>query len=429
MIHKFKIDRTGEFFHYDNTTNSLLDGNLIPLSKPFVVTEEMLGMERDFGSTSIDKDPYTVKITLGHGCNYSCGYCMQKDIGNPDERPVQGATPMLIKNMKRGLDMSKITRIELWGGETLLYWPDIKHIIEAFDNEQVVWYIPTNGTTLMHKHIEYFKQIKGRVAFGISHDGPGHETLRGKEFLHKKVDVLRSLQENFPKMQFSFNPVISKTNYDLFQINDFFYDYFTKNSLQPVTLSYELGRVYDKTLAKNSSHHVISGDDLGKYSTILTKYLNSHLDQFKTTGATKTGALLANSLFHTGMGVLPYAKSLQTATPHLIKTNCGVDDKKLLSLDIYGNARTCQNVDESYISGSLIDIKGIKIKHVDLSREWHCGDCRVLRMCKSSCPLDLGIDVFRINHTIEYVHYTAIQNTAFKLLFDSEITPMSDTPS
>ncbi len=429
MIHKFKIERTGEFFHYNNETNSLLDNNLNKLSKLYEANAETGQMIEDFGSTSVAKDPYTIKITLGHGCNYSCGYCMQKDIGNPNERPAQGSTPMLIKNMKRHLDMSKTNRIELWGGETLLYWPDIMQIIEAFDNEQIVWYIPTNGTTLMPKHVEYFKQIKGRVAFGISHDGPGHESLRGKEFLHKKVEVLKGIQENFPKMQFSFNPVISKTNYDLFKINDFFQDYFTKTGLQPVTLSYELGRVYDKTLAQNSSHHVISGEDLAMYSAVLNRYLNEHLKQLRVYGATKTGPLLANSLFHTGMGVLPYAKSLQSETPHIIKTNCGVDDKRLLSLDIYGNARTCQNVDESYISGNLIDIKGIKIKHVDLSREWHCGDCRVLRMCKSSCPLDLGIDVFRINHTIEYLHYTAIQNAAFKLLFDSEITPVTVTPS
>lgn len=429
MIHKFKIERTGEFFMYDSEMNSLLDGHGTRLSKELQHTPELAALKRDFGSVALDNDPLTVKITLGHGCNYSCGYCMQKDIGNPDERPAQGATPALIQNMKQHLDMSKVTRMEMWGGETLLYWPDIKQIIEAFDDEKITWYIPTNGTTLMHKHIEYFSQIKGKVAFGISHDGPGHEALRGKEFLHKKVDVLHNLQCQSDKMQFSFNPVISKTNYDLFAINDFFGSYLAQNFLQPVSLSFELGRVYDKTLAQNSTHHVISGEHIQKYSDILTRYLDAHVAQYKKLGATKDGPLLANSLFHSGMGVLPYIKTLHTETPHVVQTNCGVDDKKLISLDIHGNVRTCQNTDETFIGGSLVDLSSVKLQKIDLDRDWHCGDCRVLRLCKSSCPLDLGPDVFEINHTIEYVHYTSIQTAAFKVLFDSDITHVDAPPA
>jgi uncharacterized protein len=421
-LSKFKIVRTGEHFFHDNHTNGLLDSNLKHLSLPVDVPTDYEDLYAEFQTNVKSNHPHLIKITLGHGCNYSCGYCMQKDIGNPDERPPNGLTPGLIKNLRDNFDFSKIERIELWGGETLLYWRDMMPIMEAFDREGLMWYIPTNGTPLMQKHIDFLMQLKGNTAFGISHDGPAHESTRGKEFIHKKVEIFQRIQQEcYPKIQFSFNPVISKTNYDLFKINDFFHEFFTKSNLKQTTISYEVGRVYDETMAKNSTHHVISGEHLDRYKVILKAYLDSHLAQFRRLGAVKDGELLANSLFHTGLGVLPYARTLQRQKIPLLKTSCGVDDSDLISMDIYGNIRTCQNTDDNYISGHVSDLKNVKLVGIDLNRDDFCGTCPVYRLCKSSCPLDLGSAVFHTNHAVEYVHYSQIQRTAFKLLFNSEI--------
>lgn len=421
-LHKFEIVRTGEHFYYSNENNGLIDDKGNHLSRPFVEPADWDQLKERFGKDTVVKNPETIKITLGHGCNYSCGYCMQKDIGNPDERPVNGLTPMLIKNIRRHLDLSDMTRIELWGGETLLYWKDMMPIMEEFDREGITWYIPTNGTPLMHKHLDFFMKLKGNVAMGISHDGPAHESTRGAEFLHKKVDIFRRIQDECgTKVQFSFNPVISRTNFDLFKINDFFVEFFAKNNLKQKQLSFELGRVYDETMAKNSTHHVIAGEDIPKYNDILTRYLDAHIEQFKTMGGTQDGPLLATNLFHTGMGVLTYARTLQEQKVPLLKTNCGVDDSKLMSMDMMGNVRTCQNTDENYTGGNLMHIKGIKIKKIDLNRDAHCGSCEVRRLCKSSCPLDLGSATFKTNCAIEKIHYRAIQKAAFKLLFNSDI--------
>jgi sulfatase maturation enzyme AslB (radical SAM superfamily) len=86
-----------------------------------------------------------------------------------------------------------------------------------------------------------------------------------------------------------------------------------------------------------------------------------------------------------------------------------------------GNVRTCQNTDEDYNSGTLMYIKGIKIKGVNLNRDDHCSPCEVRRLCKSSCPLDLGSATFLTNCAVEKTHYRAIQIAAFKLLFNSDI--------
>lgn len=422
---KFKTtSKTGEpvFFHYNNANNGLYDGNMNPLSVPWTPPADWDDLKDRFGTTSLSKKPETMKVTLGHGCNYNCGYCMQKDIGNPDERPVNGMTPMLIKNIRRHLDTSEVKRFELWGGETLLYWRDIMPIMEEFDREDITWYIPTNGTPLMKKHVDFFKQLKGNVAMGISHDGPGHTSIRGPEFLHKKVDVLRQINEECNgKVQYSFNPVISRTNYDLFQINDFFGEFFDKNNLQQKGLSYELGRVYDANMAENSTHHVITGEDIPKYREILRRYLDAHIDQFRTVGETMNGKMLSTNLFNTGMGVLEYVRSMQQQKMPLLRSNCGVDDSRLISLDINGNVKTCQNTDDSYNAGNLMFIKGIQIKRVDLNRDDHCGTCEVRRLCKSSCPLDLGKAVHYTNCAIEKTHYREIQLAAMRILFGNEV--------
>lgn len=421
-ISQFKIVRTGQHFFYDNLTNGLLDSQGRSLSLPFEEPKDWDNLKDRYGVDTVSSTPETVKVTLGHGCNYNCGYCLQKDIGNPDERPANGLTPTLIKSIRRHLDLSQLNRFELWGGETFLYWKDMVQLIEEFDAEHVTWYIPTNGTPLSHKHIDFFKQMKGTVAMGISHDGPGHQSLRGPEFLHKKVELFKRIEDECgTKVQFSFNPVISRTNYNLFEINDFFMEFFTKNDLQHRQLSFELGRVYDESQAKNGTHHVISGDDIPKYVKILSSYLDAHVNQWKTHGETREGDLLATSLFHTGMGVLPYARTLQTKKRPLIKTNCGVDDSRLLSLDLLGNVKTCQNTDERYTSGHLMDLKGVKIKGITLNRDDTCSACEVRRLCKSSCPLDIGPTTFSVNCAVEKAHYQTIQRTAFKILTNSEI--------
>lgn len=421
-LSKFIITESGKHFYHDNRHNVLLDDKKNPLYRPFQQPSDWDDLKDRFSRKDKTNSPETMKITLGHGCNYSCGYCMQKDIGNPNERAKNGLTPLLIKNINRHLKLGGLKRFELWGGETLLYWNDIVEIINQFDRPGIQWYIPTNGTPLQHKHIDFFSKLQGDVAMGISHDGPAHEKLRGKEFLHKKVEIFKRIQEEcFPKIQFSFNPVISVLNYDLFKINQFFYDYFNKNDLKPTTLSFELGRVYDQTMAKNSTHHVITGEHKDKYRLILRRYLNKHHEQYQQHGYTKQGPLLANSLFHTGMGVIPYIKTLRDQTLPLMSTNCGVDDSRLISMDMSGNIRTCQNTDESFTSGNLIAIKDVTMSKVNIDRQDFCGTCPVNRLCKSSCPLDLGDEVFHTNHEIEYIHYGEIQLAAFRILFNSDV--------
>lgn len=418
-LSKFKIVKTSESFYYKNDLHALYDEKLEPLNREF---DSKIFLPKS-GLTKSSR-PKTVKIVLGHGCNYSCGYCVQKDIGNPNERNKNSNLGLFIDQVTKNLDFNELERIELWGGETLLYWPDIVELMSKFDRENLNWYIPTNGTTLSPKHVEFFSKLKGKVSIGISHDGPAHTILRGPEFLNRKVEVLRQLQE--AGISFSFNPVISLFNYDLFLVNDFFSNFLEQNSLKKVNLVFELGRVYDKTLTKNSFKHVIHGDHLKKYGSILKRYLAQHLQEIKKP---ETSRLLKTNLVHFGNGVLPFAITLKQQRPISFRSNCGVDLEDLITVDVNGQVRTCQNAGAEHVQGHLDDLAKIKFKGVDLTKNDFCKNCSVLRLCKSSCPIDISFDVFKINHDIEKIHYTEMLLNAFELLLGSEVEAVEENVS
>lgn len=408
----FKIEKTGEVFLYDNALNTIVGPN----GKPMGLESELIAADPRFDKSDT---PMTIKVILGHACNYNCSYCLQKDIGNPAERPKNIMTKELIKKLQKHLDLSKLARIELWGGETFLYWNDIIEIIGALDRPGLEWYLPTNGTILKLKHADFFSRLQGKVQIGISHDGPGHESLRGPEFLDRKVDVLRALRAI--GVEYSFNAVISTTNYDLFAIDRYFHSFLDNNGLDFVPVVYELGRTYE-TGACATENHVITATQIPEYREILKAYLRRHTQEYFHNDKWTSDMLLPTSLFHFGGGVLSYAKSLRQQSPIHHYSNCGADSPGLITVDMNGNLRTCQNTNEEYIYGNVASIGTAKVQKVDYNKNDFCSDCSVLRLCNRSCPLELPFETFLINHQIENAHYTEIQLSAFELLFESPIS-------
>jgi radical SAM protein with 4Fe4S-binding SPASM domain len=275
------------------------------------------------------------------------------------------------------------------------------------------------------KHVEFFSKLKGKVGIGISHDGPAHETLRGPEFLHKKIEVLKALQK-LPNVQFSFNPVVSRTNHDVFAINKFFYDFCKANGLDinKTGISWTVGRNHDYENTDNSAGHVIGGESLASFKAIMKRYMDANIEQWLRN---KDHQLLRGSFFTGQLGVLPYVQTLKEQILPTVTTACGVDDASVLSVDISGNVRTCPHTDESFIGGHIEDLKNVRLKKIDLGRyERHCHKCPVYRLCKSNCPIEVPDEVFYQNCAIEKVWHRSIQDTAFKILFNSEVTLIED---
>lgn len=412
MIYEFKTTNDQVTFAYDSVNGLLLDESHSPLTHRMPV--DPVGSHSTCRKSS---SPHTLKITLGHGCNYDCTYCVQKDIGDPTERPTNNQTGPLIASIRRKLDVSRLSTIEVWGGETLLYWNDITTLMDEFDDERITWMLVTNGTLLSHKHVDKFLSLKGKVSVGLSHDGPAHTITRGPEFLHRKVDVIDRIQrEGNGKIFMSFNVVLSQTNYDLFKIDKFFADYLTNNNLTPIPLVFELCRTYGDVSESASS--VIQGAALKEYSAILKQYIDRKISD----GINNTQTLLPDyGIFLGGSGVWNTSKTLVVEQQINFKSSCGADDPGTLSLTPAGNVRSCQNSDDRYLSGQIITIKDVSVK-LDLNPKEKCGSCVVNRLCRGSCPLPLPKANFDVNCAIEYTHYYEILMGAFRLLYRTEIS-------
>lgn len=423
---KFRLKDNGQEIFYSNFTNGIYNSSLNSLSEVTEPDAEWHEATGHVKKKTKSRKPKWLRILLGHACNYSCSYCLQKDIGNPDERAKIWTLDSFLETVKKELDLSELERVDLWGGETLLYWKSITPIIEALDNEKIQWYFATNGTPLRQKHVEYLSKIKGMALFGISHDGPGHEALRGKEFLWDPItiDVLKSMQTNREKIRFSFNPVVSATNCDLFEINNFFRNYMIEVGLNPekVSVSYTLGRAHadEDHEGSVSMEHVIQGSNLQTFKDCIDSFIKANEEQSR---GIKDHGLLINNIFHTGpRSVMGFGETLRKQILPTIATVCGADDDQVLSVDVAGNVRTCPHVDDSFISGTISKIDEVTIKKVDYTRyDKHCKVCPVYRLCKSNCPITVPDYVFLTNCAIEKVWNKAIQRGALQTIFGSEV--------
>lgn len=420
---KFRTKETNTVFYYRNTDNSIHNSRGEILSLPPKQGMEFfdnIKAQNIFGVTHKTNKPTALRILLGHACNYSCGYCMQKDIGNPNERPENFWLEPFIDSIKTHLDLEQLERIELWGGEPLLYWNDMMPIMKLLDAEHRHFYISTNGSPLRQKHVDFFKTLKASVMISISHDGPGQESLRGEDIFNKRsvCETVKQLGAMYPKVQFSFNSVVSATNFDLFAINDYFKEVADRLDLQHARISFIPARIYDDSDSVNSADHVIKGDLLPKFRDVVDSYLKAAIEQHKVGGT----RILNSNIIDNEVGVLRYALLTRYQIPITMTSSCGADSADILSMDIRGNVRLCPHTSEKFTSGRIDNIKGIKIVGLNLERkDSHCAKCPVKRLCKSSCPIDFPDEVFLHNCRVEKIWYSAIQQNSFSLLFGEEV--------
>ena len=445
--------QSGAILYYNNQTNALQDssGVVMAMLTGADHSEYQEQAANNYNTRKKSKTPVGLRILMGHACNYSCTYCMQKDIGNPDELPKRKNLDQWFADIDANLDLHRLERIELWGGEPFLYWNDMVPLMQFFDRPGLTFAISTNGSCLSAKHAEFFATLKSDVIVSISHDGPRQLELRGEE-IFDRPRVINTLKmfDDIPNVSYGFQCSVTNTNFDLFAINDFFRDCIINNDLNTWSLSFSLGRTYQElgsgpdnlgcqviepTGKSESPLHVIHGDNLSKFRTVLRNFLEAHYQQLTSHGFNGDQPavfdldqnqlpLLFCDIYESGVAysVLEYARKTITAEPILETTNCGADMADILSLDLDGSIRTCPHAGEKHIHGTVNNLRGIRILSLNLTRkESHCTNCVNLKLCRSSCPLTLPDETFLTNCRVEKVWYGELQLAAFRFLLNEPV--------
>lgn len=372
-------------FIYDNTANSLhdADGNEIayPIMQRLSAGEIAATFSKEV-PLGKSKDIAILKIQLGLSCNYSCDYCSQRFVERPPETSKKDIQNFIDKLKDINFDEQRGLKIELWGGEPLVYWKTIKPLVEALQYYFRDWTnkprfsMITNGS-LLTREICHWLYINN-FAVAISHDGPG-QAVRGDDPLEdpaKRQIILDFYKKMHPFNRISFNSMLNKQNPSRKAI----YDWFVAFTGDPSVVLGE-GSIID------------AYDDGGMANVLATKA--EHFAFRKQA----FNDIHGNNGQIGFMGVVgkidAFTRSVLSQVPaETLPQKCGMDDPHIVATDLRGNVITCQNVSvdqvshngESHFVGTIDKIEEVKITtSTHWSQRPHCSGCPVLHLCSGSC--------------------------------------------
>ena len=359
---------------YAPHASELTDGDGAPL----------LGDVRPFEYASVDRiapdapgwksrEVDTLKIQLGLGCNYNCGYCNQASAvaGAPVTRTADA--DRFLATLDQWL-VGAPQRIEFWGGEPLVYFAKLQRLVPALRRRfpAAVLFMVTNGSLLDEEVIGFIERWDLHVA--VSHDGPGQH-LRGPDPFDdpQRAHWLRELWRRrrggeLPRV--TFNVVLTPANADI-----------------ATTRRWLAERIRDDDIVLDTEGVVSVYDDRtlngsGRWSEAdYARLHRSIVDGFMT-----GDALAYLSIRHKAQD---FVSSLQRRRPGAaLGQKCGMDEPGHLAVDLHGNVMTCQNTGAQG-KHRLGHVSGLEAVALDTATHWShrecCSHCPVVQLCKGGC--------------------------------------------
>ena len=392
MLFKISAARNDDdkrVFFYDNETNILQrddghifkygDSNKEPVDTKKLVESIPFSKDVPLKKSKLVKK---IKLQLGLSCNYSCSYCSQRFIERAAETSKKDIDIFMEKLENLEFDEQLGLRLEMWGGEPLVYWKTLVPLVERLKNKFKYWKSPpeftmiTNGSLLNKEKCQWLYEQGFFIA--ISHDGPGQH-IRGPDPFDdpvKKKDILDFYRLMKPLNRISFNSILSASNYSRKTIFDWF-----------------VNLTDDPNVILGEGVFVDSYDEGGLGETLNT--LESHF-KFRQVGYSDFMDNNGNiGFWSVHRKIRSFSDSiLGQVNAKYVGQKCGMDDAQILALDLRGNVITCQNTSaveisnngESHLGGTLDDIESVEIKS---ATHWRnrpdCAGCPVLHLCKGSC--------------------------------------------
>ena len=353
-----------------------------------------------------------LKIQLGLACNTNCRYCMQAPWRQAGEEPQPSEAEIdrfLDSLSEAGIRLRPKGRIEIWGGEPLVYIRTLRILLpklrERFGRECVISLF-TNGLLLTRETADLL--LTHRVTVRISHDGPG-QSLRGVDPIEdpKIFEVWKHLfaESRRAGNPLEFHAVITPMNADLERVVDFFREKFGSEA--------EVG--FEGVVSQTGA----CAEDCG-----FTE---------------ESARVLSASVFNAAMNrsipdLMPFIDELLGRMVHRVPASrlgirCEAGSRSVLTVDLKGRIGSCQNRPVGrFPVGTVKDLEHASNPHLThWSLRPNCRDCLVLHSCKGGCP-HLSDSEAQAACTNEFVFHSAVFASVWHLLTERIITGVEEIP-
>lgn len=366
------------------------------------------GKAKLFGNP--DSNP-SMRLIIGKNCNLHCSYCSQEPTKCSGDYLTNARKDKAILNKTLNtlvplIKERNIDNLTFWGGEPLLYFKQIPYIVEYLKDNgcECSFSTLTNGTLLNEKMVKFF--IDEKFYTTISHDGPNHSILRGRNLLEDKILSLVQELATESGRRFSFNSVIHKHNQNQLVL----FNYLSEKIGHPVRLA-----VVDPLilLFDDASKYLIPDEELPEYTRRFYQDFYNNKELF------------FEYFSYYRANIHTFLKAFYEHKPIPLVDHCKTIKENVYVTDLYGNVLTCQNEDpfsktengESHLRGTIFKMNELTSPIVG---SWNyrskCLTCPVLHICRNKCP-----------HTPERLHSIACKQYFhhYLVLFSMAITAIT----
>lgn len=323
-----------------------------------------------------------IKIQLGFSCNYSCSYCSQnsqRSFAADTAKKTLEKTELFFQKMEQWYDPGEAgdgsgTKLEFWGGETLLYWSSVEYLTVKIRARypKMGLLVFTNGSLIKKEMVDF--AAVNKVHFAVSHDGPTFNEDRAKdpfEIPEQAENLHYCFQTLNPLNLISFNATLSPKNYSLVKIREYIAN---KLRVSPslISLSNDLLTPYD-------SVGLTYVTEESKRRELVTNIFEDTLKLYP----------FDLSVGMIGIQITEFYQSLISARMgETVGQKCSMDLPTSIALDIDGNVLTCQNVTSKggHNIGHIDEFDGIKLTTAThWSKRDECRQCPVVQICRGAC--------------------------------------------
>lgn len=362
----------GNVYIYSPKTNEIVLGENVGICnfsfsfKPFNPFRELPNL-----------DSFIINVT--EQCNLRCSYCCYS--GNYENTRTHGRksiseddVPTLIKFIGKYAAKSPVN-ISFYGGEPLLYYEQLKHIVlqaEVRWSQDVSFYVATNGTLLDCEKIDWF--VAHHVMIAISIDGTREfhdryrKTIHGNGSFGKAYTALAYLKHQYPEyVKDNVLLLTTVTSFDdLASLAKLWHQDPVLHDMPPTAIS-ALAPNFKEGVAKRKWGEVIES-----HKKLLDTY-DSHRDWIFLKAYFNECVM---NWFKRPVMDIGHEAPLSTCMPS--------NDK--IFIDSYGNLHVCEKISNIFSIGDVRNgIDWDKANELALSyynkRSKRCQNCPAIRMC------------------------------------------------